>query len=134
MHELTRPYREPYTGGAHGEPRIEQQETRGHVSFYERDEGVLFDGDVVFAGSVGRTDLPGASTEELMASINEKIKPLPAETQLYPGHGPPTTLADELRNNPVNRIHWNGEADPRINPGGTVDHCVHPDEPARTVQ
>ena len=72
----------------------------GHVSFYEKQEGVLFDGDVVFAGSVGRTDLPGASTEVLMRSINEKIRPLPAETKLFPGHGPPTTLADELRHNP----------------------------------
>ena len=72
----------------------------GHVSFYERREGVLFDGDVVFAGSVGRTDLPGGSTQVLMQSINEKIRPLPPQTRLFPGHGPPTTLAEELRHNP----------------------------------
>jgi glyoxylase-like metal-dependent hydrolase (beta-lactamase superfamily II) len=74
--------------------------TPGHVSFYEAQEGALFDGDVVFAGSVGRTDLPGGSTTVLMKTIREKILPLPEDTRLYPGHGPATTLGDELRHNP----------------------------------
>jgi glyoxylase-like metal-dependent hydrolase (beta-lactamase superfamily II) len=77
--------------------------TPGHVSFYEASEGALFDGDVVFAGSVGRTDLPGGSTSVLMETIREKIRPLPPQTRLFPGHGPPTTVGEELAHNPFLR-------------------------------
>jgi glyoxylase-like metal-dependent hydrolase (beta-lactamase superfamily II) len=62
--------------------------------------GFLFGGDTVFAGSVGRTDLPGSSQEALMSSLRERLLSLPDETVIYPGHGPPTTIAEEKRANP----------------------------------
>jgi len=70
----------------------------GHVAYYA--DGSLFSGDVLFAGSVGRTDLPGASWDELVASIRKLVDSLPPETAVYPGHGPATTLAAELARNP----------------------------------
>jgi len=74
--------------------------TRGHCCFYLRDEGVLFSGDHLFAGSIGRTDLPGGSLSSLMESMASKILPLPVETRVLPGHGPATTLAAERDFNP----------------------------------
>lgn len=72
----------------------------GHVSFYEADAGVIFDGDVLFAGGIGRADLPGGSYETLMASINEKLMVLPDETIVCSGHGPTTTIGQERAGNP----------------------------------
>jgi glyoxylase-like metal-dependent hydrolase (beta-lactamase superfamily II) len=72
----------------------------GHVSFYDANEGVIFDGDVLFAGGIGRTDLPGGSYETLMASINEKLMVLPDETVVCSGHGPVTTIGQERTRNP----------------------------------
>ena len=72
----------------------------GHVSFYEANEGVIFDGDVLFAGGIGRTDLPGGSHETLMNSINEKLMVLPDETVVCSGHGPITTIGQERVSNP----------------------------------
>jgi len=69
-----------------------------HVAYYA--DGCLFSGDVLFAGSVGRTDLPGADWDTLVASIRLLVDTLPAETVVYPGHGPITTLGDELARNP----------------------------------
>ncbi len=63
-------------------------------------DGHLFSGDVLFAGSVGRTDLPGASWEVLEASIRMLVETLPPETPVHPGHGPSTTLGAELASNP----------------------------------
>lgn len=63
-------------------------------------DGAAFVGDTLFAGSVGRTDLPGGSAEELLTSIREKLLALPDETVLYPGHGPATTIGHERRHNP----------------------------------
>jgi len=60
----------------------------------------VFTGDLIFAGSVGRTDLPGGDMEVLMDSIRRVIVPLPEETVLWPGHGPRTTVGRELRSNP----------------------------------
>jgi glyoxylase-like metal-dependent hydrolase (beta-lactamase superfamily II) len=57
-------------------------------------------GDTLFRGSIGRTDLPGGSADQLMASIRLKLFRLPAKTVCYPGHGPETTLAEERINNP----------------------------------
>lgn len=72
----------------------------GHVSFYERKQGVLFDGDVLFKMGVGRTDLPGGDSETLMKTIHEQLLPLPDETMVYSGHGPVTTIGEERRYNP----------------------------------
>lgn len=69
----------------------------GHVVFHGH--GIALVGDCLFAGSVGRTDLPFADGHALMASL-ERIAALPPETQVLPGHGPPTTIGDELRTNP----------------------------------
>jgi hydroxyacylglutathione hydrolase len=74
--------------------------TPGHCSFYLADEAVLFSGDHLFAGSIGRTDLPGGDFDALMRSMAERVAPLPGETAVFPGHGPPTTLAVELQTNP----------------------------------
>ena len=77
--------------------------TRGSTCFLLEVEGqvpVLFSGDHLFRGSVGRTDLPGGSFEQLMASMAEKILPLPDEVRVLPGHGPETTIGRERRSNP----------------------------------
>jgi glyoxylase-like metal-dependent hydrolase (beta-lactamase superfamily II) len=74
--------------------------TPGHCCFHVPDEGVLFSGDHLFAGSIGRTDLPGGSYETLMESMVTKVLPLPTETAVLPGHGPATTLAAERQLNP----------------------------------
>ena len=69
----------------------------GHVLF--RGDGVALVGDLIFAGSIGRTDLPLSDPAHMQASL-ERAAALPSETRLYPGHGPPTTLDAELRSNP----------------------------------
>lgn len=69
-----------------------------HLAYHS--DGHLFSGDVLFQGSVGRTDLPGADWETLLASIRTLVDTLPPETVVYPGHGPITTLGDELARNP----------------------------------
>ncbi len=74
--------------------------TPGHVCFYERGEGVLFDGDVLFSRGVGRTDLPGGNWQQLMNSIQQVLFALPDETVVYSGHGPATTIGDEKHYNP----------------------------------
>ena len=63
-------------------------------------DGCLFSGDVLFAGSVGRTDLPGSNWETLLESIRSLVAAYPPETVVYPGHGPATTLGAELARNP----------------------------------
>jgi len=70
----------------------------GHVSYYA--DGCLFSGDVLFAGSVGRTDLPFGDWETLVESIRSMVAAYPPETVVYSGHGPATTLGDELARNP----------------------------------
>ena len=69
-----------------------------HLAYYA--DGCLFSGDVLFAGSVGRTDFPGSDWDTLIASIRMLVARLPAETVVYPGHGPTTTLGAELARNP----------------------------------
>ena len=69
-----------------------------HLAYHA--DGCLFSGDVLFAGSVGRTDIPGADWDTLIASIRTLVETLPPETVVYPGHGPTTTLGDELARNP----------------------------------
>jgi glyoxylase-like metal-dependent hydrolase (beta-lactamase superfamily II) len=69
-----------------------------HLAYYT--DGALFSGDVVFAGSVGRTDLPGADWDTLVESIRMLADRFPPETVIYSGHGPRTTLGAELARNP----------------------------------
>ena len=72
----------------------------GHVALYIEDEGLVLSGDALFAGSVGRVDLPGGSMEVLMQSIEERLLTLPDETIVYSGHGPRTTIGNERTSNP----------------------------------
>jgi hydroxyacylglutathione hydrolase len=72
----------------------------GHVSFHLPDFRVLFDGDVLFQGGIGRTDLPGGDYDTLMQTIREKLLTLPDETQVFSGHGPATTIGAERESNP----------------------------------
>ncbi|HSH44559.1 MAG TPA: MBL fold metallo-hydrolase [Longimicrobiales bacterium] len=72
----------------------------GHVLFHDAAAGVAFVGDVVFRGSIGRTDLPGGDSRQLLASIREQVLSLPDETVLYTGHGDPTTVERERTTNP----------------------------------
>ncbi|WP_042345975.1 MBL fold metallo-hydrolase [Bacillus massiliigorillae] len=87
-----------------GKFTFEMFETPGHspgsVSYYVRDEGYLFSGDVLFQGSIGRTDLAGGSMEVLMQSIHQKLLPLADDTIVFPGHGGLTTIQDEKDYNP----------------------------------
>ena len=82
--------------------RISVRETPGHspggVCYLT--EGAILTGDTLFAGGIGRTDLPGGDHKQLMASIRDKILSLPDETTVYPGHGPASTVGDERRRNP----------------------------------
>lgn len=70
------------------------------VTFHLVGEGVVFPGDTLFAGSIGRTDLPGGSTEQLLDGIGRHLMTLPPETHVFPGHGPGTTIGEEARENP----------------------------------
>ena len=67
---------------------------------YADKAGSAFVGDVVFQGSIGRTDLPGGNYQELMRSIRQQVLSLPDDTSLYSGHGPPTTVGQERVSNP----------------------------------
>jgi glyoxylase-like metal-dependent hydrolase (beta-lactamase superfamily II) len=80
--------------------------TRGGVSFLLRREGgpaALFSGDTLFAGGVGRTDFPGGSYRQLLASIRNRLFTLSPDTVVYPGHGDPTTIGEEQSTNPFLR-------------------------------
>ncbi|HEX2045787.1 MAG TPA: MBL fold metallo-hydrolase [Gaiellaceae bacterium] len=72
--------------------------TAGHLAYHA--DGCLFAGDLIFAGSVGRTDRPGDDWDSLLASIRMLVERFPPETAVYPGHGPSTTLGAELAGNP----------------------------------
>jgi glyoxylase-like metal-dependent hydrolase (beta-lactamase superfamily II) len=87
-------------GGLSFEVRHVPGHAPGHVLFYLASAGVAFVGDVVFQGSIGRSDLPGGDFYRLMRSIREEVLTLPDETVLYPGHGPATTVAHERVANP----------------------------------
>jgi hydroxyacylglutathione hydrolase len=87
-----------------GEFSLRVLETPGHspgsVSYYCEEAGAVFSGDVLFAGSIGRTDLPGGNYDQLLHSIHERLLQLPEETIVLPGHGPETTLMNEMEANP----------------------------------
>jgi len=72
----------------------------GHVVFYNEKNNFLIAGDVLFYGSIGRTDLPGGNSRQLIAGIKNKLFKLPDETKVYSGHGPETTLGFEKTTNP----------------------------------
>ena len=74
--------------------------TPGGICLYSKDKGIVFTNDTLFTDSVGRTDFPGGSMEELINSIKTKLLTLPDETKVYPGHGPITTIASEKTHNP----------------------------------
>jgi hydroxyacylglutathione hydrolase len=76
--------------------------SQGHVVFLCRQvrPWVVFGGDVLFQGSVGRTDFPDGNTRDLTASIHQRLFTLPGETRIYAGHGPDTTVEEEIRSNP----------------------------------
>ena len=74
--------------------------TPGHIALYEQTQAVLFSGDVLFHGSIGRTDLPGGDYDTLMQSITTRLLTLPDGTIVYPGHGPHTTVEFEREHNP----------------------------------
>lgn len=72
----------------------------GHIVFYASKERFLLAGDVLFAGSIGRTDLPGGNFKQLVRNIHEKLMILPEDTVIYSGHGHETTIGFEKANNP----------------------------------
>ncbi|MFA5239760.1 MAG: MBL fold metallo-hydrolase [Phycisphaerae bacterium] len=74
--------------------------TQGGICLYSKDDEIVFVGDTLFAGSVGRTDMPGGNSTQLIKSIKQKLCTLPDETICYPGHGPETTIKQEKANNP----------------------------------
>ncbi len=73
--------------------------SRGSVSFYCAEENILFTGDTLFKGSIGRTDFPGGSMFQIISSLRE-LAQLPDTTIVYPGHGPQTSIGFELAHNP----------------------------------
>jgi len=81
----------------------------GHVILYAAEAGLAFVGDVIFQGSIGRTDLPGGDFRQLMRSIREQVLTLPEPTRLLPGHGPETTVGFESRTNPFLVPQYGGE-------------------------
>ena len=87
-------------GSVEFEVRFTPGHTTGHCILYVKSETACFCGDLIFAGSVGRTDFPGGSWEQLEKSIREQIYTLPDDTRLLSGHGPETTVGEEKRNNP----------------------------------
>lgn len=73
--------------------------TPGGVCYHLEEQGLLFSGDTLFCGSIGRTDLPGADPAAMEQSLRRLIG-LPRETRVYPGHGPATSIGEEIRSNP----------------------------------
>lgn len=92
-----------------GKERLEVYFTPGHspgsVSYYYEPGGFIIGGDVLFSGSVGRTDLPGGDFATLLNSIQTKFFTLPDDTKVYSGHGPMTTVGLEKMNNPFVKLY-----------------------------
>jgi hydroxyacylglutathione hydrolase len=74
--------------------------TEGSICLYFPEEKRLIAGDTLFAGSIGRTDLPGGSFEKIMSSLHSRVMALPDDTDVIPGHGPATTIGQERETNP----------------------------------
>ncbi|MCA1741182.1 MAG: MBL fold metallo-hydrolase, partial [Bacteroidales bacterium] len=71
----------------------------GSIAYYSKEEGCAFTGDALFAGGIGRTDLPGGDYEQLIESIKTRLLTLPDETVIYPGHGESSTIGNEKATN-----------------------------------
>jgi len=95
---------EPGTAAMIGQASWQILDTSGHtpggVSFYCPGAAVVLTGDALFAGSIGRTDIPGADSARLLENIRRELLVLPEETRVLPGHGPETTIGRERRSNP----------------------------------
>ncbi|MDU0372625.1 MBL fold metallo-hydrolase [Hymenobacter endophyticus] len=87
-------------GNTELEVRFAPGHAPGHVVFYHAPTGVVIGGDVLFQGSIGRTDLPGGDYATLISSIHSQLLTLHDDTVVYPGHGPATTVGAERRSNP----------------------------------
>ncbi len=87
-------------GGTRFDVRLVPGHSPGHVIFHDPVARTAFSGDVVFAGSIGRTDLPGGNMAQLIPSIRQQVLTLPDDTVLYSGHGPATTVGVERATNP----------------------------------
>ncbi len=74
--------------------------SEGSVFYYNKENKVAVVGDILFNGSIGRTDLPGGNLDDLLTGIHEKLLTLPEDTQVFPGHGPETTIGIEAKTNP----------------------------------
>ncbi|MBI5903753.1 MAG: MBL fold metallo-hydrolase [Deltaproteobacteria bacterium] len=74
--------------------------TKGGICLFDKKKGRVFTGDTLFAGSIGRTDFPGGSYDEIIDSIKKKLIPLGGFVRVFPGHGPETTITDERERNP----------------------------------
>lgn len=87
-----------------GESRLKVLHVPGHsqggIALYSKEDGLLFSGDSLFQGSIGRTDFEGGNHEQLIESIRKKLLTLPQDTIVLPGHGPFTTIGDEIKYNP----------------------------------
>lgn len=77
--------------------------SQGSCLFYDKEEHIVFSGDTLFRMSIGRTDFPEGSWQQMQQSLTTIANTLPADTVVYPGHGPQTTIADELKYNPFLR-------------------------------
>jgi glyoxylase-like metal-dependent hydrolase (beta-lactamase superfamily II) len=90
-----------------GNAKWQVLDTSGHspggVSFYCESARVVLTGDALFAGSIGRTDIPGADQDQLLANIRQNLLGLPGGTRVLPGHGPETTIQQEIDTNPFLR-------------------------------
>jgi glyoxylase-like metal-dependent hydrolase (beta-lactamase superfamily II) len=89
-----------WLGGLRFDVRHTPGHTPGHCILYCATAGVLFSGDLIFQGGVGRTDLPGGDWDALVKSIRELVYNLPESTRILPGHGPGTTVGREKKSNP----------------------------------
>jgi glyoxylase-like metal-dependent hydrolase (beta-lactamase superfamily II) len=87
-------------GGLQASVLLTPGHTQGSICLYFAPEKKLIAGDTLFAGSIGRTDLPGGSFEKIIHSLREHLLPLPDETVVVPGHGPLTTIGEERESNP----------------------------------
>ena len=87
------------------EVRFTPGHSPGHVCFYDEAEGFAVSGDVLFNGSIGRTDLPGGDFDTLINSIQTQLFTMPDDTKIYSGHGPVTTVGLEKMNNPFVKLY-----------------------------